>query len=94
VTLNQLHKVLGKLIAKGHGRRQVTVAKESFTDNRESDGCTILPISAVDLRWVLMADDDGGIAVRKDGRERGSTQVVLGGCAYEKSGEYTSREEG
>lgn len=85
MTLNQLHKALGKLIANGHGRRQVFVDKTSFKDNRESDGCTILPLSAVDLQWVALADDDGGTAFRKDGTERGSTLVVLGGTSYEFS---------
>lgn len=83
MTLNKLHKILGELIALGNGRRQACIAKESFRDNRESDGCTILPICAVDTDWIPLADDDGGTAQTKAGLERGSWTVILGGASYE-----------
>lgn len=87
MTLNQLHKQLGKLIEKGYGRRRVAIAKTSFQDNRESDGCTILPVCVVDTDWIVDADDDGGLATNKDGSERGRWTVILGGCAYSAKGE-------
>lgn len=82
MTLNKLHKRLGKLIEQGYGRRQVLVAKESFRDNRESDGCTYLPICRIGTDWIYEADGDGGIETNKDGSERGGTKVILGGSAY------------
>lgn len=87
MTLNKLHKLLGELIERGHGRKQVLVAKESFRDNREADGCTYLPVCKVDTDWIGLADDDGGMAVNKDGSERGSWSVILGGSAYSSGGE-------
>jgi hypothetical protein len=87
MTLNKLHKQLSKLIEQGYGRRQVAIAKESFHDNRESDGCTILPVCKVDTDWIVQADDDGGTAFNKDGTERGRWTVILGGSAYSSGGE-------
>lgn len=79
MTLNQLHKQLGKLIEKGHGRRGVCVDKESFKRPLESDGCTILPIEHIDVRWIAIIDDDGGPKENKDGTESGSMQVIVSG---------------
>lgn len=84
MTLNQLQKQIAKLIEQGHGRKQVCVDKTSFRDNRESDGCTILPVCEVDTDWIPDADDDGGAAFNKDGTERGRWLVILGGSSYEK----------
>ena len=84
MTLNQLHKRLGALIEQGCGRHRVAIDKASFVDNRESDGCTILPVMAIEDVWIPDADDDGGTAVNKDGTERGRCTVVLGGCMYDR----------
>lgn len=84
MTLNRLCKILNALRAE-HGRCRVSVAKESFRDNRENDGCTILMVDGVDVRWINDADDDGGMAVNKDGSERGRTTVILFGDMYERS---------
>lgn len=91
MTLNQLHKQLGKLIAEGHGRQRVSIAKESFRDNRESDGCTILPVAIVDTDWIVDADGDGGRATNKDGTERGRWTVILGGASYDKAAKESQR---
>lgn len=40
MTVNKPHKILGEMIAAGHGRRPVNVAKHTFTHNCESDGAT------------------------------------------------------
>ncbi len=86
--LIQFYKRLGKLIALGHGRRHVTVAKDTFTDNRESDGCTILPVVGLGIKTIRLADDDGGTAVNKDGSERFSTVLILaGGSGANSKGE-------
>lgn len=85
MTVNQLHKALSALIAKGAGRRRVSIAKDSFRDNREVDGCTILPVEFVDTDWIVDADDDGGLAINKDGTERGRWTVILGGSCYDKA---------
>lgn len=83
MTIIKLHKLLAALIEQGHGRKPVCIDKCTFTDPRESDGPMILPVCALDLKWVNDADDDGGIAVNKDGTERGHMTLVLGGGSYE-----------
>ena len=81
MTLNRLHRILGGLIAQGHGRATVAVDKQSFRDNRESDGCVILNVTGVEVYPVPMADDDGGLAINKDGTERlRQTCVFYGSC--------------
>jgi len=85
VTVNKLYELLSKLVKEGHGRKPVCIDKCTFTDPRESDGPMILPVCALDLKWVNDADDDGGIAVNKDGTERGRLTLVLGGGSYSYS---------
>ena len=85
MTVNKLHKILGEMIAAGHGRRSVNVAKHTFTHNCESDGVTILEVCTVKAEWFPLSDDDGGGAYRKDGTERGSTCVVLRGASSDPS---------
>ncbi len=81
MTLNGLHKLLSKLIAEGHGRAPVAVDKQSFRDNRESDGCVILDVAGLDVYLVPMADDDGGAGVNKNGSEKlRKTCVLYGSC--------------
>lgn len=84
MTLNRLCQILEKLRAE-HGRCRVSVAKDSFRDNRENDGCTILMVNGVDVRWIQDADDDGGLAFNKDGTEHGRTTVILFGDCYERT---------
>jgi len=84
VTVNKLHKMLTGLIESGHGRKPIVIDKESFHDPRESDGCTMLPISGVSgPRWIPSADDDGGIKENADGTEAGRQTVVLYGCNFD-----------
>jgi len=82
MTLNQLHKQLGALIDKGHGRRQVCIDKRSFQHNLEPDGCVILPVCRTDTRWIVELDGDGCAVINKDGSEHGETTVILGGSSY------------
>lgn len=81
MTVNQLYKRLGKLIEEGHGRTNVAVAKETFRDNRESDGCTILDVHGLGVKLIHLADDDGGTAVNKDGSERMRMTCILAGSS-------------
>ena len=90
MTVDRLYKILGQIIADGCGRRLVAVDKTSFHDNRENDGCTILPISGVMVYPVPQADDDGGHAINKDGSERYRSICVLYGCM----GSSSHREKG
>lgn len=83
MTLNNLYKRLGKLIEQGHGRRRVSIHKETFHDNRENDGCVILPICEVYTQWIPDVDDDGFLATNKDGSERGRVTVIFGGSSAE-----------
>ena len=84
MTLNQLKKQIDKLVEQGCGRRRVSIKKDSFQDNRENDGVTILPVEHVDVDWIPDADDDGGIATNKHGGVVGRWLVILGGASYEK----------
>ena len=82
-TINKLHKILGEMIAAGHGRKPVCAAKHTFTHNCESDGTTILEVCTAKVKWVPWTDDDGGQAFNKDGTEKGKTILVLGGSSSE-----------
>lgn len=79
MTLYQLHKRLGKLLAEGHGRKPVCVAKHTFTHNCEDDGVSILPVVGLGLKFINIADDDGGTGINKDGSERMRRTVILAG---------------
>jgi hypothetical protein len=81
MTLNQLHKLLTKLIAQGHGRKSVYVDKGSYRDNREKDGCVILPVNRGAMHTYQLLDDDGGSWINADGSERHRTSLVLIGDA-------------
>lgn len=80
-TVLKLHKALGKLIAEGHGRKPVLVDKPTFTDNCEDDGCVILELCGLGVKWVGISDGDGGTKWNKDGSEAGHTVLVLAGCS-------------
>lgn len=91
MTINNLHKQLTKLIAEGYGRVPVAVAKETFRDNRESDGCTILDVHGLGVQRIHMADDDGGTAINRDGSERTRLTLILAGSSGANSkGEIVS----
>jgi hypothetical protein len=81
VTVARLHKELGKLVASGHGRKKVCVAKDTFRDNREGDGCTILDVAGLGIKWVNLADDDGCMKINRDGSEAGNTVLILAGSS-------------
>jgi hypothetical protein len=89
ITINRLHKLLGKLIAEGHGRRPVCIDKPSFTHNLESDGCVILEVESAEIHSYRRLDDDGGTAINADGSERMLTSLVLDG-----GGESSLNREG
>lgn len=84
MTLNQLYRQIGKLLAedKNLGRRKVLVAKETFTHNCEADGQTILPVDKLVLDSILVGDPDGGTMVNKDGSERYERAAILVGWSY------------
>lgn len=91
MTVNQLQKLLLKLIAQGHGRKTVYVDKSSFRDNRESDGCIILPAYRAALQTYRLFDDDGGQAFDSKGVERQRTSLVLIGDSGSTCDEYMPR---
>lgn len=84
MTVARLHKMLGKLIEDGQGRRPVCVDKESFYHPLEADGATILHVTDADAKTINMTDDDGGTAFNADGSERLRKVFVLGG-GHERS---------
>ena len=79
ITINKLHKMLGKAIEEGMGRRRVCINKKTFIHPLEGDGCVILPIENADIEVVPMLDEDGGMATRKDGTEIERLYMVLKG---------------
>ncbi len=79
MTINQLNKLTGKLVAKGAGRRGVCVSKDTFTHPLESDGATILDVVKGDLEVFPIADDDGGTKVTAKGLEVVGMALVLQG---------------
>jgi hypothetical protein len=82
MTVTQLYRLLGAMVAEGHGRRLVHIDKATFRHNCESDGVTILRVESLEERWVPLSDDDGGVATTSKGHERGSSCVVLYGDAH------------
>lgn len=87
-TVNRLHKELGKLIDKGHGRKIVCVNKDSFQHNCESDGCVILDVQGLGIKTVPVIADDGGTKRLSNGTEACMTVLVLaGGSGSNSKGE-------
>lgn len=84
ITVSRLHKMLGAMIAAGHGRKPVCISKETFTHPCEEDGTTILNVIEVTgPEWIPQADDDGGAKWNKDGTQSGKVCVVLVGDGYD-----------
>lgn len=79
MTINQLQKQIAKMIAKGHGRRQVCVNTETFKHPLEGDGVVIVPVSIAEIETYEMADADGFLAERVDGTAIQRTVLVLAG---------------
>lgn len=79
LTVNQLHKMLGRLIEDGNGRLPVCVNKPSFAHALEADGCSILNAYGIRVEAIYMSDDDGGIKCTKAGREVTQRTAVLFG---------------
>jgi hypothetical protein len=77
MTLNQLHKITGKLIAEGYGRRPVCVDKSKVTHPLENDGCCIIHVTEVRVLCHEMLDEDGSTAYRNDGTGIFRTSVVI-----------------
>lgn len=81
ITVNKLHKMLGKMIEQGHGRKPVCVNKQSFSHPLEGDGTVILELAGADVQWIPTSDDDGGTRYNKSGTESGRVCCVLNGGA-------------
>ena len=79
LTLNQLHKQLGKLIDKGHGRDQVCIDKRTFHHPLEGDGVCILAVGGVEFQHINQVDGDGFCVETKQGKEITRRTVVIHG---------------
>ena len=86
MTLNQLYKPLGQLIAKGHGRETVCIDKPSFTHPLEADGVVYQDISGVRAEVFTMCDGDGFTIINKDGSERVRGGFLLYGASGSPQG--------
>lgn len=78
MTVAELHRRLEKLLLLGHGRMKVYVDIESY---REPLGLSHQPVQGVGLKTLYVADDDGGVAINKNGTERVMNCVSLAGGA-------------
>lgn len=83
MTINKLHKLLGKLIAEGHGRKTVDINKRTFSHPLEGDGVTIMPVDAIELKNYAVSDEDGGSKITSRGVEITRTSLVLTGGSDE-----------
>jgi len=79
MTINKLHKELGKLIKQGHSRRAICISKSTFAHALESDGCTVLEVKGLDIVTYPIIDDDGGFKELANGKEATKTDLVLYG---------------
>lgn len=79
MTVNRLHKLLGKLIDEGHGKKPVCVDKSTFTHNLEQDGCTVIELCGLGVFGIRQADGDGGTKVDAKGHECFRQTCVLVG---------------
>ncbi len=79
ITIEQLYKQLGEFVARGDGRKRVCIAKETFTHNLESDGCTILYVHDCRMKTINLVDGDGGTKVNSKGQECYTTVAILFG---------------
>lgn len=77
MTINQLHKLTGKMIAQGHGRKSVCVDKSKVTHPLESDGVVIIPVTSGSLDTHEMLDEDGGWKELGDGTIATRTALVI-----------------
>lgn len=89
MTIGRLHKLLGKLVENGHSRVQVCVNKDTFTDNREADGVVMLPVNGAILRYIGVANDDGGTQENADGSERHRNTLLIYGCSGDDKTGFT-----
>lgn len=81
MTVARLHKQLGEMVQSGQGWMQVCVYKPSFSRPLESEGADVLDVKSGAHEWIPLCGDNGSIAVRADGTERGSMCFVLYGGA-------------
>ena len=79
MTAKRLIKELQKVVDK-HGNVKVVANVDDLRTrlgNLAGD-CSCADVTAVGYEVIYVADDDGGVAVNKDGTERTTRVVVLG----------------
>jgi hypothetical protein len=81
MTVNQLHKILGELVAKNKGRMHVCIDKDTFQHPLEEDGCTIIDVKSGAIEDIEISSDDGGAEFNKDGTIRHRHMFVMKGGA-------------
>jgi len=83
MTVVKMHKLLGEMIEKGHGRKHVCMNKATFHHPLEGDGAVILDVDNIEVQSFPMIDDDGFTKVKTDGSESCHTAAVITG-GFEK----------
>ena len=80
MTVARLHKLLGDLVAQGHGRKPVCIDKSTFHHPLEQDGAVVLGVDSIHgPKFIANCDDEGDAALNEDGTESGRYTVILAG---------------
>jgi hypothetical protein len=77
LTVNQLAKMLNKLVEQGKGRLHVAAVKDTLADGNGT--FSVCEIHKAEVEQVNICDDDGFMEVNKDGSERTRQIFVLRG---------------
>ena len=78
MTVQALHRLLGKLIDDGHARREVLVYRDTFQHNCEPE-VGYFALSGANPEGIYNIDGDGAIKVLANGTESCRTCCVLFG---------------
>lgn len=78
MTIANLHKQLGKLIARGYARKRVVINKQTFSHPLESDGCCMLDVTGASIGDYILLNDDGG-TLQDNGNEKYVQSLILTG---------------
>jgi hypothetical protein len=71
MTAKQLVKQLNKIIST-HGNLQICADHETLKARLGGlkNDCAIVDVADLNFAWIYIADDDGGIALNKNGTEK------------------------
>lgn len=77
MTIKNLHAILTRFIAAGHGRKTVCIDKSKVNHVLEDDGAVIIPVTAAVINTHEMCGDDGGLKELANGKVATRTSLVF-----------------